>query len=77
VNLTAGRLLLLILLYSLAGPVTQQTWTALNGDADNAGERFLVMFIGDLSGTLIIIYTLKLGLWFVTRMHASMHRASR
>jgi hypothetical protein len=77
VNLTAGRLLLLILLYSLAGPVMQQTWTALNGDADNAGERFLVMFIGDLSGTLIIIYTLKLGLWFVTRMHASMHRASR
>jgi len=25
----------------------------------------------------VIIYTLKLGLWFVTRMHASMHRASR
>jgi hypothetical protein len=36
-----------------------------------------VMFIGDLSGTLMIIYTIKLGLWFVTRMHASMHRTSR
>jgi hypothetical protein len=43
----------------------------------NAGVRFIVMFIGDLTGTLMIIYTLKLGLWFITRMHVSMHRASR
>jgi hypothetical protein len=77
VNLTAGRLLLLILLYSFAGPAMQQMWIALNRDAANAGECFLVMFIGDLSGTLIIIYTLKLALWLVTRMHMSMHRASR
>jgi hypothetical protein len=55
----------------------QQAWIALSGDTENIGERFLVMFIGDLSGTLMIIYTLKLGLWFLTRMHASMHRASR
>jgi hypothetical protein len=76
-NLTAGRPLVLILLYSLAGPAMQQAWIALRGDTENIGERFLVMFIGDLSGTLMIIYTLKLGLWFLTRMHASMHRASR
>jgi hypothetical protein len=55
----------------------QQAWCALSGDTANAGERFIVMFIGDLAGTLVIIYTLKLGLWSVTRMHASVHRASR
>jgi len=76
-NLTAGRLLVLILLYSIAGPAMQQAWCALSGDTANVGGRFIVMFIGDLTGTLMIIYTLKLGLWFVTRMHSSMHRASR
>jgi hypothetical protein len=76
VNLTAGRLLVLALLYSLAGPGMQQTWSALSGDTVNIGQRFIVMFIGDLSGTLMIIYTLKLGLRFVTRLHTSMHRAS-
>lgn len=76
-NLTAGRLLVLILLYSFAGPAMQQAWCALAGDTVNVGERFIVMFIGDLTGTLVIIYMLKVGLWFITRMHASMHRASR
>jgi hypothetical protein len=77
VNLTAGRLLLLILLYSLAGPAMQQMWIALSRDTDNVGQCFLVMVIGDLSGTLIVIYTLKLALRLVTRMHASMYRPSR
>ena len=76
-NLTAGRLLVLIPLYSLAGPAMQQAWYAFSGDTVNVGERFIVAFIGDLIGTLVIIYTLKLVLWFVTRMHASTHRASR
>ncbi len=77
VNLTAGRLLFLILLYSLAGPTMLLTWNALSGNAENAGERFLVMFIGDLSGTLIVVYMLKLALWFVTRMGAPVDRVSR
>jgi hypothetical protein len=75
-NLTAGRLLFLILLYSLAGPAMLLTWNALSGNAENEGERFLVMFIGDLSGTLIIVYTLKLGLWFITRKYAPVDRAA-
>ncbi|SAL86194.1 hypothetical protein AWB68_07940 [Caballeronia choica] len=63
-NLTARRLLLLIVLYALASPALHQTWLALNGDTTNIGERFLVMFVGDLCGSLVLIYTLKLGLWF-------------
>ena len=63
-NLTARRLLLLIVLYALASPALHQTWFALDGDTTNIGERFLVMFVGDLCGSLVLIYTLKLGLWF-------------
>jgi hypothetical protein len=76
-NLTAGKLLLLILLYSFASPALRQTWIALSGDTEKLGERFLVMFIGDLSGTLILIYTLKLGLWPVTVVHGSAQRTLR
>jgi hypothetical protein len=79
-NLMAGRLLVLIPLYSLAGRAMQQASCALSGDTVNVGERFIVMFIGDPIGTLVIIvtiYTLKLRLWFVTRMDASTHRSSR
>lgn len=77
VNLTAGRLLFLILLYSLVGPAMQQMWTVLNGNAEGAAERFAVMVVGDLSGTLIIVYALKFGLWLITRFHRSAHETSR
>ena len=76
-NLTAGKLLLLILLYSVASPALLHAWIALSGDTENLGERFLVMFIGDLSGTLILIYTLKVGLWLVTAVHGSAQRTWR
>lgn len=41
-----------------------QTWLALNRDTQNVGQRFLTMFFGDLFGSLILIYTIKLWLWF-------------
>jgi hypothetical protein len=65
-NLTAQRLLLLIVLYGLASPTLHQIWLALNGDTTNIGERYLVMVVGDLCGSLVLIYTLKLGLWLAT-----------
>lgn len=77
INLTAPRLMLLILLYSIACPLMHQSWNALNGDTVNVTERFVVMFIGNLSGTLIIVYMLRLGLKLVLRVHASAQRASR
>jgi hypothetical protein len=72
-NLTAGRLLLLILLYSTAGPAMQQIWNVLNNNAEGAGARFVVMVIGDLTGTIAIVYALKLGLWLITSLHRSAH----
>ena len=60
VNLTPKRLLVLVLVYSIASPLLHHVWFALRGDTDNIVERFVAMFVGDLSGTLIVIYTLKL-----------------
>jgi hypothetical protein len=77
INLTARRLLVLIVLYSVVSPALLQVWLALNGDVDRIGMRFLVMVVGDLSGTLILIYTIKLGLWIVALARSSMDRGSR
>jgi hypothetical protein len=64
-NLTAGRLLLLSVAYAIAGPFLHNIWFYLSGDSHNILSRFLAMVVGDLSGTLIVIYTLKAALHFL------------
>lgn len=61
-NLTAKRLLLIVL-YSIASPALHQLWLAMHGESAGAEKRFVVMVIGDLSGSLIVFYTIKLALW--------------
>lgn len=58
-NLTPKRLLLLILLCSSASPAFHNLWFAFHGGSANILHSYLVMFIGDLTGTLIVIYTIK------------------
>jgi predicted tellurium resistance membrane protein TerC len=41
-------------------PLLHQTWFLIRGINDNFVEHVGVMFIGDLVGTLIIIYLAKL-----------------
>lgn len=57
-NLTPKTLLLCAVGCALASPLLHHFWFALRGDA-NILSGFLVMFIGDLAGTLIVIYTAK------------------
>ena len=57
-NLTPRRLLALILAYSVASPLLHHLYFALHGGEDLL-RGFLVMFIGDLVGTVIVIYALK------------------
>ena len=57
-NLTSRRLLVLILAYSIASPLLHHVYFALHGGEDLL-QGFLVMFVGDLTGTLIVIYSLK------------------
>lgn len=57
-NLTPRRLLVCAFGCALASPLLHHVWFALRGDS-NLLPGFLVMFIGDLAGTLIVLYTAK------------------
>jgi hypothetical protein len=58
-NLTSARLLVLVVAYSVASPLLHHVWFAFQGQQDLV-RSFLAMFIGDLNGTLIVVYTAKL-----------------
>jgi hypothetical protein len=57
-NLTPARLMVLILACSVASPLLHHIYFALRGGEDLL-RGFAVMFVGDLSGTLIVIYSMK------------------
>lgn len=59
INLTPGRLLACIVACSLASPLLHHIWFALYGTPGPLATSLLVMCMGDLSGTLIVIYTVK------------------
>jgi hypothetical protein len=58
-NLSPLRLLFCIALYSLASPLLHHIWFAVHGGTDNLARSFIIMFIGDLNGTLIVVYAIK------------------
>lgn len=61
-NLTPRRLLICALGCSIASPLLHHLWFAIHGGA-NLLPSLLVMFIGDLAGTLIVLYAAK---WLLT-----------
>jgi len=56
-NLNAKRLLILSVVYSIASPALHHVWLLLQGDS--IGAAFFVMVVGDLLGTLFVLYTIK------------------
>ncbi|WP_165190301.1 hypothetical protein [Paraburkholderia dioscoreae] len=58
-NLTPKRLLVLSVVYSVANPLLHHIWFALRGNMQNIAESFFMMFVGDLTGALIMLYTMK------------------
>lgn len=58
-NLTARRLFMCAIAYAISNALLHHIWFALRGSAGNLYESFLVMFIGDLTGTLLVLYALK------------------
>ncbi len=66
-NLTPGRLLICIVACSLASPLLHHLWFALHGDSQSLLSGFLVMFVGDLNGTLLVVYAVKVGLYLLDR----------
>jgi hypothetical protein len=65
-NLTPRRLLVLALAYSLASPLLHHLWFAVHGEHDLV-RGFFVMSMGDLAGTLIVLYALKVLLALLPR----------
>lgn len=58
-NLSPARLLVCIVLYSIASPLLHHIWFAIHGDNQDLLHSFIVMFVGDLNGTLIVVYAMK------------------
>ncbi|HEX2546729.1 MAG TPA: hypothetical protein VHL79_17740 [Ramlibacter sp.] len=65
-NLGPRRLLVLALAYSIASPLLHHLWFAWRGQ-DQLLAGFVAMFIGDLTGTLIVLYGLKAVMALVPR----------
>lgn len=70
-NLTPARLLLCALAYSIASPLLHHIWFYLHGDTRHLADGFVAMFVGDLVGTLIVLYTgkgvLAIHAWWTAR----------
>lgn len=61
-NLTAGKLLVCIVVYSLASPLMHHIWFHLRDSASHDWSGFFVMVTGDFLGSVVVFYTLKLAL---------------
>jgi hypothetical protein len=58
-NLTPRRLLVLALAVATVNSTLLHIWFALTGDTRNFIKSFCAMYIGDLSGALIVLYVMK------------------
>lgn len=59
-QLTPQKLGVLIVIYAIASPLLHQIWFGLRGYSADYLSGFCAMCIGDLIGTLIIVYSIKL-----------------
>lgn len=67
IHLTSRRLLLLVLMCSAASPLLHHLWMLYDGHTHGWVQSYLAMFVGDLNGTLLVIYAIKLALAFLPR----------
>lgn len=70
-HLTAGRLIALIVIYSAMSALLHQLWFVERGVSSSLVTGFGAMFIGDLTGSLIIIYALKILLAVLRQLRVS------
>ena len=67
-NLSVKSLFLLTFVYSLSSSAVHATWYWVRGVSESLLDTFFVMLIGDLCGTLIIIYSIKFFLFVFDRV---------
>jgi hypothetical protein len=58
-NLTPAKLLVCAVAFSLASPLLHHIWFAIEGKTEHLLQSFLIMATGDLTGTLIVLYSAK------------------
>ena len=64
-NLNAKSLLLLATLFAAASALMHSIWFATQGVAESFSASFLAMFVGNLLGTIIVLYVIRAGLIMV------------
>lgn len=68
VNLTAKRLLVLIVIYSITSPLLHHLWFFARGGPDFSFTGFFVMILGDMLGSLVVVYAMKILLSLLPRV---------
>lgn len=66
-NLSGLRLLTAAVLYAWAGSSLHHLWFWLSGDQHASMKSWCVMFVGDLCGTLIVLYSFRLLIVLLSR----------
>jgi hypothetical protein len=64
-NLSAKLLLVLSVAFATTNALLQSLWDVSEGITESFSSSFFVMFVGDLLGTIIVIYVIRLFLVFV------------
>jgi hypothetical protein len=64
-NLNATSLIFLATIFSVASALLHSIWFATQGVAEGFTTSFLAMFVGDLLGTIIVLYIIRAGLIMV------------
>jgi uncharacterized membrane protein len=59
-NLTAKLLIVLSVGFATTNALLQSLWYATQGVTESFSSSFIVMFVGDLLGTIIVIYVFRL-----------------
>jgi hypothetical protein len=68
-NLKAAQLMQMALVFAVISAVLHQTLYVSTGLSDSLLEGTAVMALGDLLGTLLVLYGLKVSLTFFQKMH--------
>ena len=72
-KLTPASLSVLIVLYAAASSFLHAIWYTMRGVSQGFLSSFSAMFVGDLIGTMIVIYSIKLLLTLRDRMKTPAH----
>lgn len=72
-GLNASRLMSCMIIFSVISPLLHQFWFVSRGMHNNFFNHLFVMMVGDFTGTLIIVFFVKVCIYFL-RAHSQPHK---